>query len=69
MNTDAATRFLDQLINNPELRSQFRDDPEATMIRAGLDEQQRKALAGVDWNSVPDQELAQRVSKNFRIGS
>jgi hypothetical protein len=68
VNTDAATRFLDQLINDPQLRSRFRSDPDGTMIEAGLDEQQRKALAGVDWNSVPDQELAQRVSKTTKWG-
>ena len=68
MSTDAASSFLDQLIADPELRTRFRTDPEATMREAGLDEEERRALADTDWSSVPDQELAQRVSKNTRAG-
>ena len=66
MKSEAASRFLDQLITDPQLRSQFRTDPEATMISAGIDEHDRKELAAVDWGQVPDQELAQRISKGLR---
>jgi hypothetical protein len=61
--SEAASRFLDQLINNPQLRSQFRADPEGTMVSAGIDERDRKELAEMNLADVPDQELAQRVSK------
>jgi hypothetical protein len=43
--SEAASRFLDQLITNPTLRSQTRTDSEATMISAGLDERDRKPSA------------------------
>ena len=63
MESEAASRFLDQLINNPQLRSQFRADPEGTMVSAGIDERDRQELAAMNLTDVPDQELAQRVSK------
>jgi hypothetical protein len=66
MSEEAACRFLDPLISNPELRSQFRSDPEQTMISAGIDEQQRKELTEMDLTNVPDQELAQRISKGYK---
>ena len=56
-------RFLDQLINDPDLRGQFRSDPEATMIKAGLDEAARTSLAAQKWNELGDEELGQRISK------
>ena len=63
MSTDAASRFLDQLITDPELRGKFRTDPEGTMIQAGLGEQERKTLTTEKWNELGDEELSQRVSK------
>jgi DNA-directed RNA polymerase specialized sigma24 family protein len=67
MDRDTATKFLDELTNNPQLRAEFREDPEAALIRSGLElnEHDRKTLASMDWGQVPDQELAQRMSKSF----
>jgi hypothetical protein len=42
---DAASRFLDQLIDDPELRENFRSAPEVTMVQAGLSEEERKTLS------------------------
>jgi hypothetical protein len=68
MTSEAAGRFLDQLIADPGLRSRFRSDPEGTMIAAGLDEHQRRELDAGNWADLPDAELAQRVSKGLRHG-
>ena len=67
MRQDAASKFLDQLINNPQLREEFREDPEGALLRAGLEltEHEKRSLASIDWNQVPDQELARRVSKRY----
>jgi DNA-directed RNA polymerase specialized sigma24 family protein len=67
MDRDTASKFLDQLTNSPQLRAEFREDPEAALVRAGLElnEHDRKTLAAMDWGQVPDQELAQRVSKGL----
>ena len=67
MESEAASRFLDQLINSPKLRAQFREDPEGTLMGAGveLNERDRSSLVAVDWSRVPDQELAQHVSKRY----
>jgi hypothetical protein len=67
MTKEAATSFLDRLLNEPGLRSRFRSDPEGTMREAGLDEEERRALAGADWSGVSDEELTQRVSKAYKI--
>jgi hypothetical protein len=69
MEQEAADRFFDQLANSPELRAEFRDDPAGTLVRAGgqLDEQGRRELAEIDWSQLPDQELAQRVSKSKKF--
>ncbi len=66
MATEGTQAFLDRLLNEPELRSRFRSDPDGTMAEAGLGEEERQALAGTDWSSVPDEELAERVSKTGR---
>ncbi len=70
MKSEAATKFMDELIANPELRSQFRSDPEGALAQSGvqLDDEERKALTSQDWREVPDQELGQRVSKMTRWG-
>ena len=70
MKSEAATKFMDELIANPELRSQFRSDPEGALAQSGveLDEEERKALTSQDWSGFPDQELGQRVSKITRWG-
>ncbi len=68
MSTDAASRFLDRMIADPGLRTKFRGDPEGTMIEAGLDEAERSRLAAGNWADLPDEELAQRVSKGLRHG-
>jgi hypothetical protein len=67
MTNDAAQGFLDRVLNDPQLRSRFRSDPDGTMREAGLDEQQRQALAGTNWSEVSDEELVQRISKSGRI--
>jgi hypothetical protein len=66
MSTDAASKFLDRLIADPQLRGQFRSDPEGTMVAAGLDEAQRRSISSEKWNELGDQELSQRVSKSVR---
>ena len=63
MTNETAEGFLDRVLNDPKLRSKFRSDPEGTMREAGLDEQQRQALAGTNWSEVSDEELVQRISK------
>ena len=63
MSTDTASRFLDQLVNDPSLREKFRSDPDGTMVQAGLSEAERQALSSEKWNDLGDEELAQRVSK------
>jgi hypothetical protein len=71
MEDETAARFLDQLINSPQLRSQFREDPQGTLEQAGLElnDENRRALEEIDWNQIPDQELAQRISKGRRFYS
>jgi hypothetical protein len=59
--------FLDRVLNDPQLRSKFRSDPDGTIREAGLDDQQRQALAGTNWSEVSDEELVQRISKSGRI--
>jgi hypothetical protein len=59
---EAADRFFEQLANSPELRAKFRDDPQGTAKQAGVD-LDPEALSGTNWAAVPDEELAQRVSK------
>ena len=63
MSTDAASRFLDRLVDDPELRENFRSDPEGTMVQAGLSEEERQTLSSEKLNDLGDEELAQRVSK------
>lgn len=63
MSTEAASRFLDQLVDDPELRKNFRSDPEGTMVQAGLSDAERQTLSSEKWNDLGDEELAQRVSK------
>jgi hypothetical protein len=63
MSNDQTQTFLDRVINDPQLRSKFRSDPDRTMREAGLDDQQRQALAGTEWSDVSDEELVQRISK------
>jgi hypothetical protein len=66
MSNDQTQTFLDRVINDPQLRSKFRSDPDETMREARLDEQQRQALAGTNWSEVSDEELVQRISKTGR---
>jgi hypothetical protein len=70
MENESASKLIDQLISDPQLRADFRADPEGALTRSGveLSEEQRKALASEDWKQVPDQELGQRVSKATRWG-
>jgi hypothetical protein len=67
MSNDQTQTFLDRVINDPQLRSSFRSDPEGTMREAGLDDKQRQALAGTNWSEVSDEELIPRMSKTFKI--
>ncbi len=62
MTNETAQEFPDPVLNDPQLRSKFRSDPEGTMRKAGLDEQQRQAFAGTNWSEVSDEELAQRIA-------
>jgi Aromatic-ring-opening dioxygenase LigAB, LigA subunit/Nif11 domain len=64
MSSEAASRFLDQLVNDPELRENFRSDPDGTMVQAGLTEEERQTLSSENLNDLGDEELAQRVSKS-----
>jgi hypothetical protein len=63
MSNDTTQGFLDRVLNDPQLRSSFRSDPDGTMREAGLDDKQRQALAGTNWSEVSDEELVQRISK------
>ena len=63
MSTEAASRFLDQLVNDPELRENFRSDPDGTMVKAGLSDSERETLSSENLSDLGDEELAQRVSK------
>jgi hypothetical protein len=67
MSNDITQNFLDRVLNDPNLRSRFRSDPEGTMREAGLDDQQRQAFAGTNWSEVTDEELVQRISKTGRF--
>jgi hypothetical protein len=67
MTSEATHNFLDRVLNDPQLRTRFRSDPAGTMREAGLDDQQRQALAGTNWSEVSDEELVQRISKAGRF--
>src|SRR4051812_50230878 len=62
--TDDQQELLSRLAEDPEFRSDLRQDPEGALARRGveLSEEQRANLRELDLN-VPDEQLAERVSK------
>jgi hypothetical protein len=64
MSRENVEQLLDRWINEPAFRDEIRADPEGAIERAGvtLDEEEQAALLNIDW-SLPDEELAARVSK------
>ena len=64
MNEQDAEQLLDRWQNDPTFKAELRQDPEGAARRAGiaLAEEDVAALKSIDW-SLPDEELAERLSK------
>jgi hypothetical protein len=69
MSQETMQALADRLSDDPQLRAAFQRDPEAAAVSAGinLNDSDRMALRSEDWAQVGDEELAARVSKNFRV--
>ena len=59
--------FMSRLAEDPDFRAELRDDPEGALERRGvqLSGEQREQLRELD-AEVPDEQLAERVSKLLR---
>ncbi|HEX6508106.1 MAG TPA: Os1348 family NHLP clan protein [Chloroflexota bacterium] len=64
MSADAMGQIMDRYTSDPAFRDEMRSDPEGTIQRNGwqLDEEERAALQGIDWN-LPDEQLKARIGK------
>jgi len=65
MEEQVASQLMDRLASDPALRAEFQRDPQETVKKLGLDldDQDREALNAIDWGSLSDEELVERVSK------
>ncbi len=59
-------QLIDKWLNDPEFRKQFRDNPEGTVKKNGvqLSQEEWAALMKVDWK-LPDNELKTQISKGM----
>ena len=59
--------LLSRLAEDPDFRAELRTDPEGALTRRGveLSDERRAKLREMDLREVPDEELAERVSKFF----
>jgi hypothetical protein len=66
-NPESMQQLADRFMNDENFREEMRRDPEGAAERSGLalDEEDKQALRSIDWNGS-DEELKQRVSKNYR---
>lgn len=65
MGQNALSELADKLLNDPQLRARFTQDPEAAAAEAGinLDDEDRAALRNLGIHGMDEAELMARVSK------
>jgi hypothetical protein len=66
MTQDQVEQFIQKMLEDPQLRSAFRDDPEATLRNANVDvsDEELAQLRNADLSALPDQELVARISRS-----